>query len=50
VKAFPAGALEITPNRTIFIPIHGALRDCGLMLAGFAAGALVGAAFSLRRL
>ena len=50
MKAFPAGALEITPDRTIFIPIHGALPDFGLLLAGFAAGALVGAAFSLRRL
>jgi uncharacterized spore protein YtfJ len=50
VKAFPAGALEITPNRTTFIPLHDALRDCGLLLAGFVAGALVGAAFSLRRL
>ena len=49
VKAFPAGALEITPSRTIFVPLHGALRDCGLLLAGFVAGALVGAAFSLRR-
>jgi uncharacterized spore protein YtfJ len=50
VKAFPAGALEITPSRTIFVPLHDALRDSGLLLAGFAAGALVGAAFSLRRL
>jgi uncharacterized spore protein YtfJ len=49
VKAFPAGALEITPNRTSFVPLHDALHDCGLLLAGFAAGALVGAAFSLRR-
>ena len=50
VKAFPAGALEITPSGTRFVPLHDALRDGGLLLAGFAAGALVGAAFSLRRL
>jgi uncharacterized spore protein YtfJ len=49
VKAFPAGALEITPNRTNFVPLHDALHDCGILLAGFAAGVLVGAAFSLRR-
>jgi uncharacterized spore protein YtfJ len=50
VKAFPAGALEITPNRTSFVPLHDALHNCGLLLAGFAAGVLVGALFSLHRL
>jgi uncharacterized spore protein YtfJ len=50
VKAFPAGALEITPSRTSFVPLHDALHNCGLLLAGFAAGLLVGAMFSLHRL
>lgn len=49
VKAFPAGVLEITANRTSFVPLHDALHNCGLLLAGFAAGVLVGASFSLHR-
>lgn len=49
MKAFPAGVLEITANRTSFVPLHDALHNCGLLLAGFAAGVLVGASFSLHR-
>jgi len=50
VRAFPVGALEITSKGTSFVAFHDALHNCGLLLAGFAAGALVGAMFSLRRL
>lgn len=44
VRAFPAGALEITQNRTRFI----AYNDLRWMLGAFAAGAMLGG-FFLRR-
>lgn len=38
MKAFPAGALEITPEGTRFVPFH----DWRWIAAVFAAGVLVG--------
>ncbi len=44
VRAFPAGALEITGEKTRFVPFH----DYGWIAGAFAAGAVLGA-YLLRR-
>ena len=45
VRAFPAGALEITQNQTRFVPYH----DVRLLACAFAAGALLGGILFRRR-
>ena len=45
VRAFPAGALEITPDQTRFIPF----TDVRLLAGAFAAGALFAGLFFARR-
>lgn len=45
VRAFPAGALEITPSGTRFIQV----TDLRWLAAAFAAGALLGSMFFTRR-
>ena len=45
VTAFPAGALEITPTHTRFVPFH----DPRWLVGAFAAGALLGVLVRLRR-
>jgi uncharacterized spore protein YtfJ len=46
LRAVPAGALEITASRTHFVPFH----DTRWLAAAFAAGVIVGALFSRRRI
>jgi uncharacterized spore protein YtfJ len=45
VRAFPAGALEITDNATRFVPF----TDPGRLVAAFAVGAVLGALILARR-
>jgi uncharacterized spore protein YtfJ len=45
VRAFPAGALEITDNATRFVPF----TDLGRLVAAFTAGAVLGAVIFMRR-
>jgi uncharacterized spore protein YtfJ len=45
VRAFPAGALEITDNATRFVPS----TDVGRLIVAFAAGAVLGALIIARR-
>jgi uncharacterized spore protein YtfJ len=45
IRAFPAGALEITPTGTRFIPFH----NIRWMAGAFAAGVILGHLFSTRR-
>ena len=42
VRAFPAGALEITGSATRFVPFTDLRQLAGLVLAAFAAGAVFG--------